>query len=424
MLQALDIGVKGGKWYSLIDKMVRPGALGAAWRQVRANQGAPGTDHVSIEAFERRAEEELQKLREELREGRYQPQAIRRVYIPKPGSSEQRPLGIPTVRDRVVQAALRIGIEPIFEIGFNPNSYGFRPGRGAKDALAAVMSHLRKGEVWVIDADLKAYFDSIPHNHLLVLVEEKIADARILELIAGFLRAGVIEGGQEIAAEGSRQEGTPQGGVISPLLANLYLNDLDHEMTARNVGMVRHADDFVVLCTNETEARQALAAIQEWTQRRGLTLHPEKTKIVNMDEPRATFDFLGFRFMQKQNKKDDRPTRTFYRFVRPKSEQKLKDAIRGITRRTNAHSLQVIVVKVNQRLQGWSGYFRTAHESVHRHLDKWMRMRLRSNLRKRSKRKGRGRGYDHNRWPNAFFDQMGLFSLLNAHQAYMQSPRG
>jgi len=424
MLQALDTGVKGGKWYSLIDKMVRPGVLEAAWQQVRANQGAPGTDHVSIEAFERRAEEELQKLREELREGRYQPQAIRRVYIPKPGSSEKRPLGIPTVRDRVVQAALRIGIEPIFEAGFNPNSYGFRPGRGAKDALAAVVSHLRKGEVWVIDADLKAYFDSIPHSHLLALVEESVADTRILELIAGFLSAGVMEGAQEIAAKGSRQEGTPQGGVISPLLANLYLNDLDHEMTARNVGMVRYADDFVVLCTNETEARQALAAIQEWTQRRCLTLHPEKTKIVNMDEARATFDFLGFCFMQKQNKEDDRPTRTFYRFVRPKSEQKLKDAIRGITRRTNAHSLEVIIVKVNQRLQGWSGYFRTAHESVHRQLDKWMRMRLRSIIRKRSKRKGRGRGYDHHRWPNAFFDQMGLFSLLNAHRAYMQSPRG
>ena len=184
------------------------------------------------------------------------------------------------------------------------------------------------------------------------------------------------------------------------------------------------ATHLVVLCTNETEARQALAAIQEWTQRRCLTLHPEKTKIVNMDEARATFDFLGFCFMQKQNKEDDRPTRTFYRFVRPKSEQKLKDAIRGITRRTNAHSLEVIIVKVNQRLQGWSGYFRTAHESVHRQLDKWMRMRLRSILRKRSKRKGRGRGYDHHRWPNAFFDQMGLFSLLNAHRAYMQSPRG
>jgi len=215
MLQALDTGVKGGKWYSLIDKMVRPGVLEAAWQQVRANQGAPGTDHVSIEAFERRAEEELQKLREELREGRYQPQAIRRVYIPKPGSSEKRPLGIPTVRDRVVQAALRIGIEPIFEAGFNPNSYGFRPGRGAKDALAAVVSHLRKGEVWVIDADLKAYFDSIPHSHLLALVEESVADTRILELIAGFLSAGVMEGAQEIAAKGSRQEGTPQGIAVN-----------------------------------------------------------------------------------------------------------------------------------------------------------------------------------------------------------------
>ncbi len=424
MLQALETGVKGGKWYSLIDKMVRPEVLDAAWQQVRANQGAPGTDHVNIDAFEQRAEEELQKLREELWGGHYRPQAIRRVYIPKPGSSEKRPLGIPTVRDRVVQAALRIGIEPIFEVGFNPNSYGFRPGRGAKDALAAVVSHLRKGEVWVIDVDLKAYFDSIPHNLLIALLEEKIADRRILELIAGFLRAGVMEGAQEIMAEGGRQQGTPQGGVISPLLANLYLDDLDHEMTARNGHMVRYADDIVVLCTNETEARQALAAIQEWTQRRGLTLHPEKTKIVNMDEPRATFDFLGFRFMQKRDKEDDRPTRAFYRFVRPKSEQKLKDAIRGITRRTNAHSLDVIIVRVNQRLRGWSGYFRTAHENVHRRLDQWIRMRLRSILRKRSKRKGRGRGYDHNRWPNAFFDQMGLFSLLDAHQAYMQSPRG
>lgn len=423
MLHGLENEVKGGKWYSLIDKMVRPGVLEAAWQQVRANQGAPGTDHVSIEAFGRRAEEELQKLREELREGRYRPQAIRRVYIPKPGSSEKRPLGIPTVRDRVLQAALRMGIEPIFEVGFSLNSYGFRPGRGAKEALAEAVSHMRKGEVWVVDADLKSYFDSIPHNLLLALVEEKIADGRILELIAGFLRAGVMEGAQEIVVEGGKEQGTPQGGVISPLLANLYLDDLDHEMTARNAGMVRYAGDIVVLCTNETEARQALAAIQEWTARRGLTLHPEKTKIVNMNEPRATFDFLGFRFMQKRTK-DNQPTRTFYRFVRPKSQKKLKDAIRCISRRTNAHSLDVVVVKVNQRRQGWFEYYRTAHENIHQRLDQWIRMRLRSILRKRSKGKGRGRGCDHNRWPNAFFDQMGLFSLLNTHRAYMKSPRG
>lgn len=254
-------------------------------------------------------------------------------------------------------------------------------------------------------------------------MERRIADGVILELIAGFLKAGIMEGAQEIAAQGAREMGTPQGGVISPLLANLYLDDLDHEMTARNVGMIRYADDFVVLCTNETDARQALAAIQEWIRDRGLTLHPDKTKIVNLDEPQATFDFLGFRFMQKRTEDGNR-TGTFYRFVRPKSEMKLKDAIRGVTRRTNPHSLEVIIQRVNHRLRGWYEYFRSAQGGVHRRMDQWTRMRLRSILRKRSKRKGRGRGSDHNRWPNAFFEKMGLFSLQNAHLAYLRSPRG
>src|SRR4029077_18401607 len=250
MLTALEQGVKGGKWFSLIDKVHPQRTLRAAFSQVAANKGAAGVDHVTVTMFEERLEENLKTLSEDLRTGRYRPQQIRRHLIPKPGTKEKRPLGIPTVRDRVVQTALQMVLEPIFERDFAEHSYGFRPGRGCKDALRRVDQLLKDGYTYIVDADLKSYFDTIPHDRLMTLVGQKISDGRMLTLIEQFLKQGVLDAMREWTAE----MGSPQGAVISLLLSNIYLNPLDHEMARSGFEMVRYADDFVILCRNPDEA--------------------------------------------------------------------------------------------------------------------------------------------------------------------------
>ena len=305
MLTALEEGVKGGKWFSLIDKVHPERTLHAAFSQVAANKGAAGVDHVTVEMFEDRLEENLKKLSEELHSGNYQPQQIRRHYIPKPGSKEKRPLGIPTVRDRVVQTAVLMVLEPIFEHDFAEHSYGFRPGRGCKDALRRVDELLKEGYTYVVDADLKSYFDTIPHDRLMALVGQKVSDGRVLSLIESFLKQGVLDGLREWTPE----EGSPQGGCISPLLSNIYLNPLDHLMAQQGFEMVRYADDFVILCRSPEEAARALAVVQQWTAEAGLKLHPEKTKIV--DATMDSFDFLGYRFKRgKYASRDPRACRS------------------------------------------------------------------------------------------------------------------
>jgi RNA-directed DNA polymerase len=404
MLTALEEGVKGGKWFSLIDKVHPVRTLRAAFSQVAANKGAAGVDHVTVEIFNHRLEENLKKLSEDLRSGNYQPQQIRRHYIPKPGSKEKRPLGIPTVRDRVVQAALLMVVEPIFEHDFAEHSYGFRPGRGCKDALRRVDQLLKDGYTYIVDADLKSYFDTIPHDRLMTLLGQKVSDGRVLSLIQSFLTQGVLDGLQEWTPE----EGSPQGGCISPLLSNVYLNPLDHLMAQQGFQMVRYADDFVIMCRDPEDAARALALVQEWTGKAGLKLHPEKTKIVNAKT--GTFDFLGYRF-QRGN----------LRLPRPKSIQKLKDSVRAKTKRTSGESLTKIINDLTPMLRGWFEYFKHSHHTTFRNLDGWIRMRLRSILRKRRGRKGRGRGSDHNRWPNAFFAKQGFYSLQTAHALARQS---
>ena len=235
MLTALEVGVRGGKWHSLIDKVWALGNLWHSYQRVAANQGAAGVDHQTIEMFEQRVEENLGKMSETLKEGRYRPQAVRRTWIEKLGSKDKRPLGIPTVRDRVVQTAVRHVLEPIFERDFAEHSYGFRPGRGCKDALRRVDHLLKAGYHWVVDADLKSYFDTIPQEPLMERVGEKIADGRVLDLVRAFLRQGIMEGMKTWTPTG----GTPQGAVISPLLSNLYLNPLDHLMAQQGIEMVR-----------------------------------------------------------------------------------------------------------------------------------------------------------------------------------------
>jgi RNA-directed DNA polymerase len=405
MLTALDQGVKGGKWFSLIDKVSPERTLRTAFVKVATNQGAAGVDHVTVARFEDHLDAELRRLSDQLRTGTYRPQAIRRHYIPKPGSPEKRPLGIPTVRDRVVQTALRLVLEPIFEREFAEHSYGFRPGRGCKDALRRVDELLKDGYTYIVDADLKSYFDTIPHDRLLAQVGLKVSDGKILALIKAFLKQGVLDGLQEWTPE----MGSPQGAVISPLLSNIYLNPLDQMMASAGIEMVRYADDFVILCRSREDADRALALVQHWTAEAGLTLHPTKTRIVDATED--GFDFLGYRF--------ERGKRT----PRAKSLAKFKETIRSQTKRTDGRSLQAIIVAINPTLRGWFEYFKHSRRTVFDRLDSWIRMRLRSILRKRQGLKGRGRGTDHHRWPNAFFAEQGLFSLRAAHGLACQSSR-
>jgi RNA-directed DNA polymerase len=403
MLTALNTGVKGGQWYSLIDKVTPERTLRIAFQKVAANQGAAGVDHVTIPMFETHLDDELRRLSEQVRNGTYRPQAILRHYIPKPGSSEQRPLGIPTVRDRVVQTALRLVMEPIFENEFAEHSYGFRPGRGCKDALRRVDELLKAGYTFIVDADLKSYFDTIPHDRLMTLVGQKVSDGRVLNLIEAFLKQGVLDGLKEWTPE----MGSPQGAVISPLLSNIYLNPLDHLMAREGFEMVRYADDFVILCRSPEEAARALAKVQDWTAEAGLILHPTKTRIVNA--PNDTFDFLGYRLGRGK------------KFPRTKSMQKIKDAIRAKTKRSNGQCLPAIIASLNPTLRGWFEYFKHSYHTTFTSLDKWVRGRLRSILRKRQRKRGRGRGSDHQRWPNAFFAEQGLLSLKTAHEAACQS---
>ena len=403
MLTALETGVKGGQWFSLMDKVYAPRNLQAAFTHVRANDGAAGVDHQTTAMFEQHLPQNVERLENALRDGSYRPQAVRRVYIPKPGSPERRPLGIPTVRDRVVQTALRNVLEPILEQGFAEHSYGFRPGRGCKDALRRVDALLKAGYTYVVDADLKSYFDTIPHDRLMERLGRKVSDGKILALVRGFLDQGVLEG----MTTWTPESGTPQGAVISPLLSNLYLDPLDHLLAQAGFAMTRYADDFVVQCRSAEEARQALELIRGWTEAAGLTLHPEKTRIVNSTE--AGFDFLGYHFVKHR------------RFPRRKSLMKFKDAIRAKTPRKAGQSLSWIIADVNRTLRGWFEYFKHSWPTTFPDLDAWIRMRLRSILRKRQGGRGRGRGRDHHRWPNTFFTKQGLLSLKVAHARARQS---
>jgi RNA-directed DNA polymerase len=406
MLAALQQGVRGGRWHTLSDKVYQPDNLMLSSFRVLGNEGAAGVDGQTVQQFEAQHQEELRRLEEDLRTDVYRPQAVQRVWIPKPGSKEKRPLGIPTVRDRVVQTALMHVLEPIFDVTFAEHSYGFRHGRGCHQALERVETLLNEGYVYVVDADLKGYFDTIPKDRLMERVGEKVSDSRVLRWVRMFLDQGVMDGLQEWTPE----TGTPQGAVISPLLANIYLNPLDHRLAEAGFAMIRYADDFVILCRTREDADRALVLVQSWVEENGLTLHPTKTKIV--DARTDGFDFLGYTFRGR------------LRLPRKKSLDQLKDTIRGKTRRTNGLSLTRIARSLTATLQGWFGYFRHCIWTVYRDLDSWTRGRLRSILRKRAGRHGRGFGRDHQRWPNAYFADHGLFSLLTAHGRLHQSLSG
>jgi RNA-directed DNA polymerase len=405
MLAALGNGVQGGTWYSLMDKVASPRTLEAAWKQVAANKGAAGIDGISIARFKARASYYLAELEKELLNGNYLPLPARRVQIPK-GKGTTRPLGISAIKDRIVQTAVKMVVEPIFEREFLPCNYGFRPGRGCKDALREVDQWLKAGYTWVVDIDLESYFDTIPKSPLLACVAEKVSDGTLLSLIQRFLDQDILDG----MAQWTPLTGVPQGSSLSPLLSNLYLLPLDRVMSQAGYKLVRYCDALVVLCRTQAEADAALDLVQGWTAQHGLRLHPEKTGVVACHEVDQCFDFLGYRF------------RNGRRFVRPKSLKALRDRIRQKTGRTRSGRLGEIIAELNPILRGWFGYFKHAHHLSFRTVDSFVRRRLRAILHKREKRPGYGRTpRDHRRWPNAFFASHGLFTLHEAHVAARQS---
>jgi len=406
MLTALENGVKGGKWFSLMDKVYALATLQAAWQQVQKNKGSHGVDGMSVERFAQKQEQYLQELQQALKAGSYQPLPVKRVFIPKAGGGK-RPLGIPAVKDRIVQTALKMAIEPIFENEFVEHSYGFRPLRGCKDALRIVDEGLKAGQTWVVDADMKSYFDSIPHAQLMAEVETFISDGKVLKLIQAYLKQDVMAG----LERWTPNAGTPQGAVISPLLANLYLHSLDKRMAQAGYKMVRYADDFVILCPSQEEAQNALTSVKQWVDDKGLTLHPDKTQVGNCVMEGQGFEFLGYRFEAGK------------RWVRKKSLQALKDKIRSKTKRTRGDSMETIIKDLNPMLKGWFNYFKHAHKWTFSEIDGFLRRRLRSlRYKQRTGQADFGRSkHLQQLMPNAYFANLGLFTMKEAHSLACQS---
>ena len=396
--------VKGGKWHTLFDKVMSERNLSVSAMKVVDKKGAAGVDRQTVEVFTERHKEEIDRLQTELRDGSYRPLPVRRVEIPKPGSNEKRALGIPTVRDRVVQTAVVHVLEPIFDQTFHERSFGFRHGRGCHDALRCVEALLKEGYVYVVDADLKSYFDTIPKDRLLELVKQKVSDSAVLQLVKQYLD-------QEIMSElttWTPEAGVPQGAVLSPMLSNVYLNPLDHMMSAKGFQMVRYADDFVILCRTYAEAEAALSEIRVWVEASGLSLHPEKTHIVDSSE--QSFAFLGYSFRGR------------FRFPRAKSHEKVVARIRELTPRKSGDSLECMIARINRSLIGWFNYFRHCFWNIFGDYDSMVRRRLRRLLLKRNRTNPK-RLSRTQRWPNSFFTAHGLYSLSEAHVRFVQSTR-
>lgn len=401
MLRLLKNGKDERKWYSLIDKAYSVKTLNEAWALVSANQGSAGVDAETIAKFSKKKDERIESLSTEIRSGTYGPEPVRRVMIPK-ADGKLRPLGIPTVRDRVVQTALKLVLEPIFESGFSERSYGFRPGRGCKDALRRVVKLLRQGYVHVVDGDIKKFFDSIPHEKLMARISEKVADGKVLRLLAKSLEQGVMEG----LSCWTPNDGTPQGSPISPLMANIYLHPLDTLMESKGIEMVRYADDFVILCKTKESAEAALAVTAEWMAEAGLQLQEEKTRLVDLNVKGEKFQFLGYVFGMWNGR--------VLLDIRESSLKKLRDTIRAKTPRSNGQSLEATIVNLGYTLRGWYAYFKHAWLKWHVSVDQFVRRRLRAILAHRLHLKhGHGNKYS-SRWTNEFFRKRGLFSLEEA----------
>ena len=400
MLVTLEQGVRGGKWFSLCDKAFSVRSLKASFARVKASGGAKGVDGVTIDRFERDLDANLTRLHRELMAGEYQPQAVLRVWIPKPGSREKRPLGIPTVRDRVVQGAIKAALEPIFEKEFCDGSFGFRPGRSCHKALSRVYRGLREGRQCVVDADLRRFFDTIPHEIIMRGLEARVSDGKLLTVVGRYLMQKVFDE----QTWRTVTEGTPQGSVISPLLANIALHGLDMLAKEKGYDLVRYADDFVVLCETSRDAESALEEVTAWLESQGLSLNREKTRIVDHASGES-FDFLGFTFRNGKF------------FPRKKSVQNLRDKVRDKTGRSSGKSLPAIIQELNPVLRGWFGYFKASHESQFERLDGFVRRRLRALLDRRSGKHCAYLGATLHRWPNVYFERACLFTMAGAKRA-------
>jgi group II intron reverse transcriptase/maturase len=392
--------VKKHKWYSLYDKVYVPANLERAWEKVRSNKGAGGVDRQSIADFKREKERHLRELHRLLKEKRYKPLSLRRVYIPK-GNGERRPLGIPTIRDRVVQQALLNILEPIFEPTFHEHSYGFRANRSTHTAIEHVVNSMQEGKEWVLEIDIRKYFDTVNHELLLDAVNEEVSDGSVLLLIRLFLESGVMENGVRQETE----EGTPQGGVISPLLANIYLNRFDWEMAKRGHDTVRYADDAVVLCVSREEAERALADVRKMLEGKlRLKLHPEKTRILYHTE--GSFDFLGFLVHRR------------YLWPRAKTLLRFKEKVRVATRRQQGRNVQEVIRLLNPMLRGFGNYYLRANvKGLFRKLDEWIRMRVRCFMEKK-----RAVKHQNRRIPTALLERMGLLSLTGLYTKSLLLP--
>ena len=406
MLAALVTGVKGGRWFSLMNKVYAPANLAAAWKRVRGNRGAAGVDGQSVEQFERDATKYLDELHRELREGVYRPNAVRRRWTDKPGTRKKRPLGIPTLRDRIVQSAVRQVLEPIWEVKFADQSYGFRPRRSCKDALRRVQALLRSGHKWVVDADIQSYYDSIDHGRFFTELAKEVADTRVLGLIESLLGQRVMDTDSTWTPE----EGIPQGSSLGPLLANVFLHPVDEVLGRGPYEVVRYADDLVILCRSRGDAQAALRRLRQEVERRGLKLHPGKTRVTSVNE--GGFDFLGYHFGQGS------------RHPRAQSLAKFKDRVRELTRRLDGNSLPVIINRLNSTLRGWFEYFKHSSKRTFPPLDAWIRMRLRRILQRRLKKRGSGKGWCHYSWTNTYFANLGLFTMTTARVVASRSPKG
>jgi group II intron reverse transcriptase/maturase len=359
--------MKNRKWYSLIDKVYSLPNLLESWYEVRENKGAGGVDKESIEEFEGNLNQNLKELHRLLKERRYIPSPVRQVLIPKPNSDRLRPLGIPTIRDRVVQQAIKRIIEPIFEQKFKDVSYGYRPRRGAREAIQKCNEHIDSGYQWVVDADIESFFDTVDHKLLMKALNEEIADGTLLDLIEKFLKSGVMKNGKLDAT----YEGVPQGGVISPLLANIYLHCFDSVMAERGYRLVRYCDDFIIFTKLGRKAERALQVTREILEDKlKLKLHPQKTRIAHAHYD--GFEFVGCLFKSG--------------YIRPKDKsiESFKDKVRHITRRQQPKKLKMIIEHLNPVVRGWGNYFRYGNvKKLYQRLDEWTRMRLRSFLEKK-----------------------------------------